>query len=151
MPTKICDLSFSGWWLSLLGKNTHNLVYCGCTRTKVINSLFFLFYSTQLRHIFMLWIVHQEVALPMVTHFFLWEKRLRCYGDLMSPYSWVPFLFYMGFFAEVLMREFHTRCCVSERPLSSLHRSFWIQDVNMVLRTHFDCSVFVYSLFSMLD
>ena len=151
MLTKMFDLSFLGWWSSLQVKMLTILLCCGCTRTKVFDSLFVLFYSAQLRLIFMLWVVYQEVALPMVTHFFLWEKRLRCYGDSMSPYSWVPFVFFMGFFAEVIMREFHTRCCVMERPLSSLHRSFWIQDVNMVLRTHFYCSVFVHSLFSMLD
>lgn len=49
---------------------------------------------------------------PMMTHFFVWEKRLRCYGDSKSPYSWVPFVFSMGFFAEGIMREFYTKCCV---------------------------------------
>ena len=150
MLTKMFDLSFLGWWPSLQVKMLTILLCCGCTRTKV-DSLFVLFYSAQWRLIFMLWFVHQKVALPMMTHFFVWEKRLRCYGDSMSPYSWVPFVFSMGFFAEGIMREFYTRCCVLERPLSSLHRSFWIQDINMVLRTHFCCSVYVHSLFSMLD
>ena len=150
MLTKMFDLSFLGWWPSLQVKMLTILLCCGCTRTKV-DSLFVLFYSAQWRLIFMLWFVHQKVALPMMTHFFVWEKRLRCYGDSKSPYSWVPFVFSMGFFAEGIMREFYTRCCVLERPLSSLHRSFWIQDINMVLRTHFYCSVYVHSLFSMLD
>ncbi len=56
-------------------------VFCwGCTRTKV-DSLFVLFSSAQWRLIFMLWFVHQKVALPMMTHFFVWETRLRCYSD----------------------------------------------------------------------
>ena len=143
-------LVLSGMMAISSGKNAHKFFCCGCTRTKV-DSLFVLFYSAQWRLIFMLWFVHQKVALPMMTHFFVWEKRLRFYSDSMSPYSWVPFVFSMGFFAEGIMREFYTRCCVLERPLSSLHRSFWIQDINMVLRTHFCCSVYVHSLFSMLD
>ena len=143
-------LVLSGMMAISSGKNVHKFFCCGCTRTKV-DSLFVLFSSAQWRLIFMLWFVHHKVTLLMVTHFFTWEKRLRCYGDSLSPSSWVPFVFSLGFFTEGIMREFHTRCCVSERQLSSLHRSFWIQDVNMVLRTHFFCSVFVHSLFSMLD
>ena len=150
MLTKMFDLSFLGWWPFRQVKMLTILLCCGCTRTKV-DSLFVLFSSAQWRLIFMLWFVHQKVALPMMTHFFVWEKRLRCYGDSMSPYSWVPFVFSMGFFAEVLMREFYTRCCVSERQLSSLHRSFWIQYVNMVVRITFTALCMCTSLFSMLD
>ena len=34
-----------------LGKNTHNLLYCGYTRTKVMDSLYFLLESAQLSQI----------------------------------------------------------------------------------------------------
>ena len=130
------DLSFLGWWPSLQEKmltsffavvvQEQSLILC-LSCFLVLNEGLFL----------CLWFVHQKVALPMMTHFFVWKTRLRCYSDSMSPYSWVPFVFSMGFFAEGIMREFYTRCCVSERQLSSLHRCFWIQYVNMVVRIIF--------------
>ena len=52
MPTEMCDLSVLGGWSSLFCKNTHKLLYCGCTRTNVIYSLCFLFESAQLRLVY---------------------------------------------------------------------------------------------------
>ena len=60
-------LVLSGMMAISSGKNAHKFFCCGCTRTKV-DSLFVLFSSAQWRLIFMLWFVHQEVALPMVAH-----------------------------------------------------------------------------------
>ena len=52
MHTKMHDLSFLCWWSSLLGKNTHNLMYCGYTKTKVMDSLYILFDGAQLSVIY---------------------------------------------------------------------------------------------------
>ena len=36
----------------------------------------------------------------------LWEKRLRCCGDSMSPYSWVPFVFSWASLQKVSWENF---------------------------------------------
>ncbi len=68
-----------------LGKNSHNLLYCGCTRTKAMDSLYFLFESVQLRLVSVVAWASRSCTTNGNPFVCLWKKRLQDYGDLMSP------------------------------------------------------------------
>ncbi len=90
--------------------------YCSCAHKIVRLVLWFL--------------VQHVVVLPLVIPLSL-AKRPTCFGDSMSPYLWIPYLFSMDNsedkLSEVLAREWDTSHWISMRSISSKTQFFWIQ------------------------